>query len=211
MSQEVEGHGTLKEVPKLSGKPLELVRPKEIKVPPPPPEDQSISRLVKDVKRGQDEVRKIRKDQEETRRMHAEQLEQQKKLTEIMVQMQSAILAKKVGDSMKTLLASGKTSETSVPGIRRKEVCPSPSFNDVDGDEIVKANMDGDDTPSQSDRNDQGEEEEEIKEDEDSTFGKPASKKIKPPLSPIKMIRKKRRRKLKKIRILLLENLHQRN
>ena len=95
--------------------------------------------------------------------------------------------------------------------ISAKKVCPSPSFNDVDGDKIVKANMDGDDTPYQSDRNDQGEEEEEIKEDEDSTFGKPASKKIKPPFSPIKMIRKKRRRKLKKIRILLLKNLHQRN
>ena len=92
--------------------------------------------------------------------------------------------------------------------ISAKKVCPSPSFNDVDGDEIVKANMDGDDTPSQSDQNDQGEEEEEIEEDEDFTFGKPASKKIKPPLSPIKMVRKKRRRKSKKIRILLLENLH---
>ena len=75
MSQEGEGHGTLKEDPKLSGKPLESVRPKDIKVPPPPPEDQSISRLVKDVKRGQDEVRKIRKDQEKTHKMHAEHLE----------------------------------------------------------------------------------------------------------------------------------------
>ena len=53
----------------------------------------------------------------------------------------------------------------------------SPSFNDVDGDKIVKANMDGDDTP----------------------------------LSPIKMTREKRRRKLENIRILLLKNLHQRN
>ena len=66
---------------------------------------------------------------------------------------------------MKALLASGKTLETLVPENRRKEVCLSPSFNDVDGDEIVKANMDGDDTPSQSDRNDQGEEEEEIGKD----------------------------------------------
>ena len=56
MSQVVEGHGTLKKVPKLSGKVFELVRPKEIKVPPPPPEDQSISGLVKVVKRGEDEV-----------------------------------------------------------------------------------------------------------------------------------------------------------
>ena len=71
--------------------------------------------------------------------------------------------------------------------------------------------MDAEDTPSQSNQNDQGVEEEEIKEDEDSTFGKPAPKKIKPPFSPFKMIRKKRRRKLQKIRILLLENLHQRN
>ena len=64
MSQEAEGHGTFKEDPKLSGKPLESGRPKEIKVSPPPPEDQSISHLVKDVKRSQYEVRKIRKDQE---------------------------------------------------------------------------------------------------------------------------------------------------
>ena len=89
--------------------------------------------------------------------------------------------------------------------ISAKKVCPSPSFNDVDGDKKVKANMDGDDTPSQSDQNDQGEEEEEIKEDEDFTFGKPALKKKKSPLSPIKMIREKRRRKLEKIRILLLK------
>ena len=50
MSQEVEGHGTLKEVPKLSGKSLEAVRSKDVKVPPPPPGDQSILRLVKDIK-----------------------------------------------------------------------------------------------------------------------------------------------------------------
>ena len=60
MNQEVEGHGTLKEVPKLSGKPLESVRSKEIKVPPPPPEDQSISLLVKDIRKGHDKVWKIR-------------------------------------------------------------------------------------------------------------------------------------------------------
>ena len=95
--------------------------------------------------------------------------------------------------------------------ISAKKVCPSPSFNDVDGDEIEEANVDGDDTSSQFDQNDQGEEEEEIEEDEDFTFVKPPSKKIKPPHSPIKMIRKKRRRKLKKIRISLLKNLHQRN
>ena len=112
--------------------------------------------------------------------MHAEQLEQQKKLTEIMVQMQAAISAKKVGDSTKTLLASSKTSKTSVPGIRHREMCPSPSLNDVDGDEIEEDNMNGDDTPSQFDQNNQREEEEEIEEDEDFTFGKPASKKIKP-------------------------------
>ena len=58
-----QGHGTSKEDPKLSGKLLESVKPKETKVPPPPPEDQNISCLVKYVKRGQDEVRKIRKDQ----------------------------------------------------------------------------------------------------------------------------------------------------
>ena len=42
MNQEGEGHGTLKEVPILSDKSLELFRSKEIKVPHPPPEDQSI-------------------------------------------------------------------------------------------------------------------------------------------------------------------------
>ena len=88
MNQEGEGHGSLKEVPKLSGKYLELVRSKEIKILHPPPEDQSISCLVKDDKRSQDKVRKIRKDQEETHKLHAEQLEQQKRLAEIMVQMQ---------------------------------------------------------------------------------------------------------------------------
>ena len=56
MIQEGEGHRTLKEVPKLSGKSLESVRSKDIKIPPPPPEDQSISRLIKDVKRSQDRV-----------------------------------------------------------------------------------------------------------------------------------------------------------
>ena len=95
MNQEVEVHGTIKEVPKLSGKPLESVRSKEIKVPPPPPEDQRVSCLVKDVKRSQGEVQKIRKDQEETHKMHAEKLEQQKRLAEIMVQMQDAISAKR--------------------------------------------------------------------------------------------------------------------
>ena len=168
MNQEVEGYGTLKEVPKLSGKSLESFRSKEIKVPPPPPEDQSISRLVKDVKQSQDEVQKIRKDQEETCKMHAEQLEQQKRLAEIMVQMQDAISAKKMGNSTKTLLASGKSSETSVLGIRLREVCPSPSLNDVDGDK-----MDGNG-------------------------------------SLVRMIREKRRRSLKMMRNLLLENLHRR-
>ena len=95
MNQEGEGHGTLKEVPILSDKSLELFRSKEIKVPHPPPEDQSISHLVKDVKQSQDGVQKIRKDQEETHKLHAEQLEQQKRLAEIMVQMQDTISAKK--------------------------------------------------------------------------------------------------------------------
>ena len=95
MNQDSEGHGPLKEVPKLAGKSLEAVKSKDIKVPPPPPKDQSISCLVKDVKRSQDEVRRIRKDQEETRKLHAEQLEQQKRLAELMVQMQDTISAKK--------------------------------------------------------------------------------------------------------------------
>ena len=50
MNQEGEGHATLKEVPKLSGKSLESVRSKDVKVPPPPSEDQGISHLVEDVK-----------------------------------------------------------------------------------------------------------------------------------------------------------------
>ena len=40
MSQEVEKHGTSKEDPKLSGKLLESVKPKETKFPPPLPEDK---------------------------------------------------------------------------------------------------------------------------------------------------------------------------
>ena len=55
---------------------------------PPPPGDQNILHLVKDVKQGQDEVRKIKTDQEETRKLHAIQLEQQKKLAELMGQIQ---------------------------------------------------------------------------------------------------------------------------
>ena len=68
MSQEVEEHGTSKEDPKLSGKLLELVRPRETKVHHHHHHHHhhSISRLVEDVKKGQDEVQKIRKDQEET-------------------------------------------------------------------------------------------------------------------------------------------------
>ena len=106
-----------------------------------------------------------------------------------------------MGNSTKTLLASGNSSETSVLGICRREVCPSPSLNDVDGDEMEETNMDGNDTPSQFDQNDQKEEEEEFEDDEEFTFGKPALKKIKTPLSLIKMIREKRRRILRKVRI----------
>ena len=72
MNQDSKGHGSLKEVPKLSGKSLEAVKSKDIKVPPPPPGDQSILHLVKDIKGGQDEVRKIKKVQEETRKLHIE-------------------------------------------------------------------------------------------------------------------------------------------
>ena len=175
MNQEGEGHGTLKEVPKLAGKSLESVRSKDIKVPPPPPEDQSISRLVKDVKQSQDEVQRIRKDQEETCKLHAEQLEQQKRLVELMVQMQDTISAKKVGNSTKALLVNGNSSKMSVLGICHREVCSSPSLNDVDGDELEEANME--DTPSQFD---QREEEEEFEDNEEFTFGKTALKKVKP-------------------------------
>ena len=66
MNQESEGHGSLKEVPGLFGKSLEVVRSKDVKSPSPSSRDQSILRLVKEVKRGQDEVRKIRKDQKES-------------------------------------------------------------------------------------------------------------------------------------------------
>ena len=62
MNQDSEGNGPLKELPKLSGKCLEVVKSKDIKVPPPPPGDQNILRLVKDIKQGQDDVRKIKKD-----------------------------------------------------------------------------------------------------------------------------------------------------
>ena len=86
---------------------------------------------------------------------------------------------------MKTLLASGNSSETSVLGIRRREVCPSPSLNDVDGDKMEETNMDGNDTPSQFGQNDQREEEEEFKDDEEFTFGKLALKKIKPLLAQL--------------------------
>ena len=94
----------------------------------------------------------------------------------MMEQIQAAISVKKADDSTKILLTSGKTSETSVLGIRCKKECLSSSFNDVD--EIEEANMDGVDISSRFDRNDQGKEEEEIKKDED--FEKPASKKLKP-------------------------------
>ena len=90
--------------------------------------------------------------------------------------MQAAILAKKMDNSTNTLLINGKSSKTSALGIRHREVCPSPSLNDVDGDEIEETNMDGDDTPSQFDQ----------------------------------MIREKRRRDLKTMRNLILENLHRR-
>ena len=50
MNQYSEGHGSLKEMPKLAVKSLEAVKSKDIKVPPPPPEDQIILRVVKDVK-----------------------------------------------------------------------------------------------------------------------------------------------------------------
>ena len=76
--------------------------------------------------------------------MHAEQLEQQKKLAEIMVQMQDTIPAKK-GNSTKALLVSGNSSETSVLGIHHREVCLSTSLNDADGDTMEESKMDGDD------------------------------------------------------------------
>ena len=50
MNQESEGHGSFKEVPRLSGKSLEVVRSKDIKALPPPPGDQNILCLVKDVR-----------------------------------------------------------------------------------------------------------------------------------------------------------------
>ena len=98
MNQESKGHGSLKDVPGLFGKSLEVVRSKDVKSLPPSSGDQSILHLVKDVKYGQDKVQKIRKDQEESRKLHAEQLKQQKKLADLMVQMQDTISAKKVGN-----------------------------------------------------------------------------------------------------------------
>ena len=158
MSQEVEEHGTSKDDPKSSGKSLELVRLRETKVHH---HHQSISRLVEDVRKVQIKVKKIRKYQEEARRMQAEQINQQKKLTEMIEQIQAAISVKTADDSMKIRLTSGRMLETSVLGIRCKKECPSSSFNDVD--KIEGANMDGVDISSQFDQNDQGKEEEEIK------------------------------------------------
>ena len=53
--------------------------------------------------------------------MHAEQLEQQKKLAELMVQMQDLISAKKVGSSAKALSASSNSSEMSISKILPKK------------------------------------------------------------------------------------------
>ena len=82
MNQEVEEHETSKEDPKSSDKSLELARETKIHHHHHHHHHQSISRLVEDIKKGQDKVEKIRKDQEEARRMQAEQINQQKKLTE---------------------------------------------------------------------------------------------------------------------------------
>ena len=84
MSQEVEKHGTSKEDSKSSGSSLESGSLRETRVYHHHHHlhHQSISRLVEDIKKGQDKVEKIRKDQEEARRMQAEQINQQKKLTE---------------------------------------------------------------------------------------------------------------------------------
>ena len=59
---------------------------------------QSISKLIDDVRRGQDEVRKIRKDLEEAQAVQSEQVCQQKKLTGMMELVQAAIT---IDDSMK--------------------------------------------------------------------------------------------------------------
>ena len=64
---------------------------------------RSISKLIDDVRRWQDEVRKIRKDLEEARAVQAEQVCQQKKLTGMMELVQAAIT---VDDSMKIQLAN---------------------------------------------------------------------------------------------------------
>ena len=47
MNQDSKGHGSLKEMPKLAVKSFEAVKSKDIKVPPPPPGDQSILRLCR--------------------------------------------------------------------------------------------------------------------------------------------------------------------
>ena len=54
MDHDSKGDGSLKEVPGLFGKSLEVVRSKDDISPPPSSGDQSILHLVKDVKRGQD-------------------------------------------------------------------------------------------------------------------------------------------------------------
>ena len=65
MNQEVEEHGTSKEDPKSSEKSLELVRDTKVHHHHHHHHHQSISRLVEDVRKGQDKVQKIRKNQEE--------------------------------------------------------------------------------------------------------------------------------------------------
>ena len=89
-----------------------------------------------------------------------------------MAKIQAALLAKKVVNPAKTLWTSSKTLDTSVSGSYRKDVFPSPSLIDVH--RIQEANMDGDDTPSQFDQDE--EEQEEIEEDKDSISRKPTSK-----------------------------------
>ena len=88
MSQEVEKHGTFKEDSKSSGSSLESGGLGETRIHHHHHHHhhQSISKLIDDVIRGQDEVQKIMKDLEEARAVQAEQVCQQKKLTGMMEQ-----------------------------------------------------------------------------------------------------------------------------
>ena len=103
MSQEVEKHGASKEGSNSSGSSLDLGSLRETRVHHHHHHHhhQSISKLVEDIRKGQDEVQKIRKDLEKAQIMQAEQIDQQRKLMGMMEQIQAAMSVFIADDSMK--------------------------------------------------------------------------------------------------------------